>query len=113
MGSNGVLLKFTLAYYDAYALLAITKKNIVYLDEEVMQEIKIHKNKLYFTISYIPDFDTFELDGIIYGVPLQKCIKVVTAVKRILNKHNIGSHIENFTHNKKTYTSVSLLKLSN
>lgn len=112
LGANGVLTRFTLAYYDTYALLALTKKNILYLDEEVLQEVKIHKNKLYFTISYDTGLDAFELDRIIYGVPLQKCIRVVTAVKKILTKHSLGSQIENFTVNKSTHTSVTLTKLS-
>lgn len=110
VGSNGVMLKFTLAYYDAYALLAISKRNILFLDEDVMKEVKIHKGKLHFNISYDINYDVFELEGIIYGVPLQKCIRVVNSVKKILSKYNLGSTISNFTHNKVTYTSVQLTK---
>lgn len=101
---------FTLSYYDTYALLGMTKRNIKYLNEEVLQEVKVHKHKLYFTISYSPLTDSFELNAIIYGVSLQKCIRVVTSVKRILAKYSVGSRIENFTRNNKTFTSVILQK---
>jgi hypothetical protein len=110
LGSNGIMLNFTLNYYDTYALLAITKKNIEYLNEAVMKEVKIHKGKLYFHISYSPKKDKFELEGIIYGVPLHKCIRVVSAVKRILASYHVGSEITSFSQNKESYTSVTLIK---
>lgn len=111
-GRDGVLLRFTLPYYDTYALLALTKKHIQYLDEDILKEVKIHKGKLYFTVSYDSNYDSFELDSIIFGSPLSKCIKVVTAIKRLLAKYNVGSVIDSFPKDKVPHTSVTLTKLS-
>lgn len=111
--AEGINLIFTLSYYDTYALLALTKKNIEYLDEEVLKAVKVHKKKLYFKISFEPNMEHYELDSIIFGSPLQKCIRVVTDIKRILFKYNVGSHIANHTNqkDKSVYTYVYLAKM--
>jgi hypothetical protein len=110
---NGVNLVFTMNYYDTYALLALTKKHIEYLDEEILKAVKIHQNKLYFKVSFEPNMEHFELDAIIFGSPKKTCIRVATDIIRILGKHNVGAHIANYTNqkNKSTYTHIDLVKM--
>ena len=107
---------FVLNYYDAYALLALTKTNIAFMNEDVMLLIKPHKKSIYFRIAYDPKFQTFELRTLIFAYPLTQCIKVVTSVKQILAKHNIGTHIQSttftYTHKyKKTCTLMDIIKI--
>jgi len=105
-------LKFTFSYYDTYAFLALTKKNILYLDEEVLKEAKLHNNKLFFQILHIPEFETFELTAIIYQAPFTKCIRIITAIKKMFYKYNVGSEIQSISHNEMRYTILYLTKLS-
>lgn len=105
---KGVSIIFALSYYDAYALLAITQKNIKYLNENIIKEVKVHKNKLYFVISYNKHSDVFELEKIIYDAPIGKCIRVITAIRRALGGLGIGAYIEEVRKGKNQYTIVFL-----
>ena len=107
---NGVSVIFALSYYDTYALLAMTKKNIKYLNEEVMKEVKVHKNKLYFAISYNKHSDIFELEKIIYDAPISKCIRVMSAIRRALVSQGVGTIIEDARKGKGSYTRIFLTK---
>ena len=112
---KNIYTNFVLTYYDSFALLALTQSNIIFLDEEVMQLVKPHKKKLFFRIIYDPNFRTFELRTLIFASPLTQCIRVVTEIKKILAKHNIGSRIDTLTflahRKKKTYTNIDILKI--
>lgn len=107
---KGISTVFALSYYDAYALLAITQKNIKYLNEDIIKEVKVHKNKLYFVISYNKHSDVFELEKIIYDAPIGKCIRVITAIRRALVGQGMGTIIEDARKGKTQYTRVFLTK---
>jgi hypothetical protein len=107
---KGITTTFALSYYDTYVLLAATQKNIKYLNEDIIKEIKLHKNKLYFIISYNKHSDVFELDKIIYDAPIGKCIRVITAIRRALVGQGIGTIIEDARKGKTQYTKVFLTK---
>lgn len=103
---------YTLTYYDTYTLLALTNRNIEFLNEKVLKELKPHKNKLYFKISFDKNYETFELTNIIFASPLSKCIRVVTAIKNILTEYSVGTHLNNVTgKNKKQYTIIQIIKV--
>lgn len=110
---DGTPIRFTLSYDDMYAFMAITRQRIGYLNEELLKEASLHRNNTFFTVSYDIIGDTLELDEIIYGAPLAKCIKVVTAIKRILNQYGIGTEFFYIKDNiiGKAFTTIRLIKI--
>jgi hypothetical protein len=105
---DNMIILFVLSYYDTYMLLALTKKNIMYLDDDIMRLIKDRKNKLYFRIRYDPSFDTYELKTIIYPASFNKCVRVVNDINFKLKQHKVGTKIDNTIKDKRSYTNINI-----
>ena len=73
---EGVPNLFYLNYYDTYSLVALTRKKVLYLSDEIMEIVRPHKEKLFFGVGYDPKFDTFELKTIYYRATMREALSV-------------------------------------
>lgn len=105
--SDAVNNQFVLSYYDTFALLALLPNGINYVNDTMMRDLNVYKNKVYFTIDYLLTLNSFELSKIIYLAPLSKCMRVITAIKRTLSRdYALGCHIHQRSQNNKSLTII-------
>jgi hypothetical protein len=83
------LIVSTMGYYETYSLFAMTKRNVTLLDEDILKNMKFHKKKIFFNITYSEIKDEFSLLGIVYYAPLSKCIKIINAIIKMFNERNV------------------------
>lgn len=116
---------FYLNYYDTYTLLALAKKNILYLTEDILKLLKPHKKKLFFKLYYDPKFDSYELLGLYFKASMQvmlrlprgkkgigvekKCEKPLFQIKHAFDDMTVGTSIENISGKSgETYASIKI-----
>jgi hypothetical protein len=123
---------FYLNYYDAYSLVALTRKHVMYLSDEIMEIVRPHKEKIFFSIGYDSKFDSFELKTVFYRATMHEalapknyirkhkrtspmavlCQRPLVDIKTALQTQKVGTSIESkMGKDKKSYAVITLLPI--